>query len=28
VRHGFFLQVGLGVFLACYFTYHKARWQK
>ena len=27
-RYGFFLQMGLGVFLAYYFTYHKARWQK
>ena len=27
-RYGFFLQVGLGVFLGFYFTYYKARWQK
>jgi len=27
-RYGFFLQEGLGVFLAYYFTYYKARWQK
>jgi hypothetical protein len=26
-RYGFFLQVGLGVFLAFYFTYLKARWR-
>jgi hypothetical protein len=26
-RHGFWLQLGLGVFLAFYFTYVKARWQ-
>jgi hypothetical protein len=27
-RYGFFLQVGLGVFLAFYFTYYKARLAK
>jgi len=26
-RYGFYLQLGLGVFLAFYFTYVKARWQ-
>ena len=26
-RYGFYLQVGLGIFLAFYFTYVKARWQ-
>jgi hypothetical protein len=26
-RYGLFLQVGLGVFLAFYFTYYKARWR-
>ena len=26
-RYGFFIQVGLGVFLALYFTYLKARWR-
>jgi hypothetical protein len=26
-RHGFFLRVGLGVFLALYFTYLNARRQ-
>ena len=26
-RYGFFLQVGLGVFLAFYFRYYKARWR-
>jgi hypothetical protein len=26
-RYGFFLRAGLGVFLALYFTYLKARWQ-
>ena len=25
--YGFYLQLGLGVFLAFYFTYVKARWQ-
>jgi membrane protein implicated in regulation of membrane protease activity len=25
--YGFYLQVGLGVFLAFYFTYLKSRWQ-
>jgi hypothetical protein len=25
--YGFFLQVGLGIFLALYLTYLKARWQ-
>jgi hypothetical protein len=26
-RYGFYLRVGLGVFLALYFTYLKARWE-
>jgi hypothetical protein len=26
-RYGFLLRVGLGIFLAFYFTYLKARWR-
>jgi hypothetical protein len=26
-RYGFYLRAGLGVFLALYFTYLKARWE-
>ena len=27
-RYGFFVQTGLGVFLAFYFAYYKARWKE